>query len=113
VWERRLFDRSNKGIRPRAITEVFLNDVREMERHAATMLDELGQSQQAKTRPVRIATMERLASGYFARRINAIADSNSGIRVEFFSNPHTVDLLKKETDIFLSFLTRADWIDRE
>lgn len=103
VLERRLFDRSNKGIRPRAETETFLSHVREMERHAVTMLDEFGQSQQAKVRPVRIATMEGLASGYLARRIEAITNSKFDIRIELFSNPHIVDLLKKETDIFLSF----------
>jgi DNA-binding transcriptional LysR family regulator len=47
--------------------------------------------------------MEGLASGYLARRIPEIALEDAGIRVELFSNPHIVDLLKKETDIFLSF----------
>ena len=47
--------------------------------------------------------MEGLASGYLARRIQEITLDDASVRIELFSNPHIVDLLKKETDIFLSF----------
>jgi DNA-binding transcriptional LysR family regulator len=74
-----------------------------MEVHAAALNEELGRTIGTQTRTIRVATMEGLASGYLARRIQEITMDDAGIRVELFSNPHIVDLLKKETDIFLSF----------
>lgn len=103
IMERRLFDRSNRGIKPRPETESLLKYIRAMEVQASGLIDEFGLSLDTKKQVIRIATMEGLASGYFARRIHTIAPPNSDIHVELFSNPHIVDLLKKETDIFLSF----------
>jgi DNA-binding transcriptional LysR family regulator len=67
------------------------------------MHEELGRTIGAQTRTIRVATMEGLASGYLARRIQEITLDDASVRIELFSNPHIVDLLKKETDIFLSF----------
>jgi DNA-binding transcriptional LysR family regulator len=103
ILERRLFDRSTRGIRTRPETEHLLEHIRLMELHAAAMHEELGRSVETRTRTVRVATMEGLASGYLARRIQEIGLDDANIRIELFSNPHIVDLLKKETDIFLSF----------
>ncbi len=103
IMERRLFDRSNRGIKPRPETESLLKYIRTMEVQAAGLIDEFGLSLDSKKQIIRIATMEGLASGYFARRIQTIAPPSSDIYIELFSNPHIVDLLKKETDIFLSF----------
>ena len=61
----------------------------------------LSRTVETQTRTVRVATMEGLASGYLARRIQAIGLDEANIRMELFSNPHIVDLLKKKTDIFL------------
>jgi DNA-binding transcriptional LysR family regulator len=102
VFERQLFDRSSKGISPRQDTESIIAHIRMMEVHALAMRDELVAARTAP-RTVRIATMEGLASGYLARRIESIAGDKDEIRIALFSNPHIVDLLKKETDIFLSF----------
>ncbi|MBN8970073.1 MAG: LysR family transcriptional regulator [Rhizobiales bacterium] len=103
ILERRLFDRSNRGITPRPETEHLLEHIRSMEMHAAAMHEELERNVATQVRAIRVATMEGLASGYLARRIQEITLDEPGIRIELFSNPHIVDLLKKETDIFLSF----------
>lgn len=103
ILEQRLFDRSNRGITARPETEHLLDHIRQMEVHVAAMNEELGRTIGAQTRTVRVATMEGLASGYLARRIQEIMQDDADIRIELFSNPHIVDLLKKETDIFLSF----------
>jgi DNA-binding transcriptional LysR family regulator len=47
--------------------------------------------------------MEGIASCYLAPRIDQFAARAPKLKVELFSNPHIVDLLKKETDIFISF----------
>ena len=103
ILEQRLFDRSNRGIIARPETEHLLEHIRQMEVHAAAMHEELGRTIGAQTRTIRVATMEGLASGYLARRIQEITLDDASVRIELFSNPHIVDLLKKETDIFLSF----------
>jgi DNA-binding transcriptional LysR family regulator len=103
ILERRLFDRSNRGIRARAETEELLKHIQMMEVHAAAMHEAIGLSTETRARTVRVATMEGLSSGYLARRVEEIALGDPTLRIELFSNPHIVDLLKKETDIFLSF----------
>lgn len=101
--ERQLFDRSNRGITPRPETEGLLEHLRSMEIHAAAAHEELERKVSAQKRSIRVATMEGLASNYLARRIQQISTTEPDIRIDLFSNPHIVDLLKKETDIFLSF----------
>lgn len=103
LLERRLFDRSNRGInvRPEAI-ELFKH-IQSMELHATAVQEEVGRIVVRQARPVRIATMEGIASCYLAPRINRIAERNPKLKIELFSNPHIVDLLKKETDLFISF----------
>jgi len=71
--------------------------------HAGAMHEAIGLSAETRTRTVRVATMEGLSSGYLARRVEEITLGDPTLRIELFSNPHIVDLLKKETDIFLSF----------
>lgn len=102
VFERQFFDRSSKGISLRPDTEAIVAHIRQMEVHALAMRDDLVAASTAP-RTVRIATMEGLASGYLARRIDSIVDDADETRIALFSNPHIVDLLKKEADIFLSF----------
>jgi DNA-binding transcriptional LysR family regulator len=103
VLERRLFDRSSRGIRARPETEELIKHIQMMEVHAAAMHEAIGLSAETRTRTVRVATMEGLSSGYLARRVEEITLGDPTLRIELFSNPHIVDLLKKETDIFLSF----------
>jgi DNA-binding transcriptional LysR family regulator len=99
ILERRLFDRSNRGIRARSETEELLKHVRMMEVHATAMHKAIGLSAETQTRTVRIAG---LSSCYLAHRVEEIALGDPTLRIELLSNPHIVDLLKKETDIFLS-----------
>jgi DNA-binding transcriptional LysR family regulator len=103
MLERRLFDRSSRGIRARPDTEELLKHIQMMEVHAAAMHEAIGLGTESRMRTVRVATMEGLSSGYLARRVEEITLGDSSLRIELFSNPHIVDLLKKETDIFLSF----------
>jgi DNA-binding transcriptional LysR family regulator len=103
LLEQRLFDRSNRGLRSRPETEHLLEHIRKMEAHAMALGEELGRITEPQVRAIRIATMEGLASGYLARRVDAITQGDSSLRIELFSNPHIVDLLRKDTDIFLSF----------
>jgi DNA-binding transcriptional LysR family regulator len=100
---RRLFDRSNRGINVRPEAAELFKHIQSMDLHATAVQDEVVRIIEGQARPVRIATMEGIASCYLAPRINRIAEKNSRLKIELFSNPHIVDLLKKETDLFVSF----------
>jgi len=84
LLERQLFDRSNRGLTPRPDTERLLEHIRSMETHAAAIREELEQNVATRVRTIRIATMEGLASGYLARRIQEITLDEPGIRIELF-----------------------------
>jgi DNA-binding transcriptional LysR family regulator len=103
ILEQRLFDRSNRGITARPEVQHLLEHIRMMEIHAMAMDEDIERTNENQERVVRVATMGGLASCYLARRIQEITLNDANIRIELFSNPHIVDLLKKETDIFLSF----------
>ena len=89
------------SVRPEAVE--LIKHVQSMEFHAAAVQEEMGRTTQGQASPVRIATMEGIASCYLAPRINQIAASDPKLKIELFSNPHIVDLLRKETDLFISF----------
>lgn len=101
--QRRLFDRSNRGIKVRPEASEFIKHVQSMELHAAAVQEEMGRTTEGQVRTVRIATMEGIASCYLASRIDWVAERDPKLKIELFSNPHIVDLLKKETDLFISF----------
>jgi len=52
---------------------------------------------------VRVATMEGLASQYVAHRLPLLQQFDAGVMLELVSIPQTVDLSRKEADVFLSF----------
>jgi DNA-binding transcriptional LysR family regulator len=103
LLQRRLFDRSNRGVSVRPEATELIKHVRSMEYHAAAVHEEMGRVTEGQTRPVRIASMEGIASCYLAPRIDRIRRADPRLQIELFSNPHIVDLLRKETDLFISF----------
>ena len=103
LLQRRLFNRSNKGVTVRPEAAELIEHVRNMEFHAAAVQEEMGRASDGQVSPVRIATMEGIASCYLAPRINSVLRADPRLKIELFSNPHIVDLLKKETDLFISF----------
>jgi DNA-binding transcriptional LysR family regulator len=74
-----------------------------MENHAASLEEQIAPETGAANQIVRVATMEGIASCYLARRLPALAKFNSKVKIELVSIPQTVDLSRKEADIFLSF----------
>jgi DNA-binding transcriptional LysR family regulator len=103
LLQRRLFNRSNRGVTVRPEAAELIKHVRNMEFHATAVQEEMGRTSDGHASPVRIATMEGIASCYLAPRMNSIIRSDPRLKIELFSNPHIVDLLRKETDLFISF----------
>jgi DNA-binding transcriptional LysR family regulator len=100
----KLLDRTRRGVVVRSEAKSLLKHVREMEKHASYVDDVVMHDDDAEARQtVRVATMEGIASCYLARRLPALAKFSSKVDIELVSIPQTVDLSRKEADIFISF----------
>src|SRR3954451_1586296 len=97
----KLLDRSRHGITVRAEAQKLLEHVEQMDLHAGSLQDAV--TGREATQTVRIATMEGLASMYLARSLSALPQFAPNVTIELVSIPQTVDLTRKEADIFLSF----------
>lgn len=98
----KLLDRTSKGVVVRTEAKSVLKHIREMENHASSLEDALALDTGEARQIVRIATMEGIASCYLARRLPGLAKFTN-VNVELVSIPQTVDLSRREADIFLSF----------
>ena len=97
----KLLDRSRKGIVVRDEAQALLSQIKKMDLHASALEDALVRPEATQT--VRIATMEGIASSYLARCLGALPRFAPKVKLELVSIPQTVDLSRKEADIFLSF----------
>jgi DNA-binding transcriptional LysR family regulator len=98
----KLLDRSGKGVAVRQEAKALLRHIEQMDAHAGSLEDTVTHAS-AETQIVRVATMEGLASLYLARCLPALAQFAPNTKIELVSIPQTVDLSRKEADIFLSF----------
>jgi DNA-binding transcriptional LysR family regulator len=98
----KLFDRTSRGVIVRPEAKTLLAHIRQMENHAASLEEQVAPETGIANQIVRVATMEGIASCYLARRLPALAFSNK-VKIELVSIPQTVDLSRKEADIFVSF----------
>ena len=97
----KLLDRSRNGITVREEAQALLKHVEQMDLHAGSLADAVAGTEATQT--VRVATMEGLASMYLARCLPALSQFAPNLKIELVSIPQTVDLTRKEADIFLSF----------
>jgi DNA-binding transcriptional LysR family regulator len=99
----KLLDRTRRGVLIRNEAKSLLKHVREMEKHASYVEDVVMQDDAESRQTVRVATMEGIASCYLARRLYALPKFSAKVDIELVSIPQTVDLSRKEADIFVSF----------
>jgi DNA-binding transcriptional LysR family regulator len=99
----KLLDRSRKGIVVRSEAQFLLKHIEKMEFHAGSVQEAAVRRSADGMQVVRIATMEGMASQYLARRLPELYVFAPNLKVELVSNPQSVDLSRKEADVFLSF----------
>jgi DNA-binding transcriptional LysR family regulator len=97
----KLIDRGRNGILVRDEARALLRHIEQMDLHAGSLEDSVREAEAKQT--VRVATMEGLASMYLARCLPALSQFGPNVKIELVSIPQTVDLTRKESDIFLSF----------
>lgn len=99
----KLLDRTRRGVVVRSEAKSLLKHIREMENHASYFEDVVTRETAETPQTVRVATMEGIASCYLARRLTALEQFSTKVNIELVSIPQTVDLSRKEADIFISF----------
>ncbi|MEO8628761.1 MAG: LysR family transcriptional regulator [Pseudolabrys sp.] len=99
----KLLDRTRRGVVVRNEAKSLLKHIREMENHASYFEDVVTRDAAEARQTVRIATMEGIASCYLARRLPALSQFSTKVNIELVSIPQTVDLSRKEADMFISF----------
>lgn len=99
----KLLDRTRRGVVVRSEAKSLLKHIREMENHASYVEDVVTREAAETRQTVRIATMEGIASCYLARRLPALSQFSTKVNIELASIPQTVDMSRKEADIFISF----------
>jgi DNA-binding transcriptional LysR family regulator len=99
----KLLDRGQKGITVREEAQALLKHIEQMDMHASSLEEAITRTTTESAQTVRIATMEGIASLYLARCLAALSKFAPNVKIELVSIPQTVDLSRKEADIFLSF----------
>lgn len=99
----KLLDRTRKGVVVRQEARDILRHIEGMEVLATSLQDAVARTGADAPQIVRIATMEGIASRYVARRLPALYALAGNVTIELVSIPQTVDLSRREADIFLSF----------
>jgi DNA-binding transcriptional LysR family regulator len=99
----KLLDRTQRGILLREEARDLLRHIEKMEVHANSLEDVIVNDHSRNIQAVRIATMEGIASRYIARRLPLLERMTPNLKLELVSIPQSVDLSRKEADIFLSF----------
>jgi DNA-binding transcriptional LysR family regulator len=99
----KLLDRTQRGILLREEARDLVRHIEKMEVHANSLEDVVTSDHSRDVQTVRIATMEGIASRYIARRLPLLERTTPNLKLELVSIPQSVDLSRKEADIFLSF----------
>jgi DNA-binding transcriptional LysR family regulator len=99
----KLLNRTRKGVTVRADVHELLKHIENMDVHANALEDAIVRGSADASQLVRVATMEGLASQYVAHRLPLLPQFDASVRLELVSIPQTVDLSRKEADVFLSF----------
>ncbi|HXD46141.1 MAG TPA: LysR family transcriptional regulator [Pseudolabrys sp.] len=99
----KLLNRTRKGVTVRTDAHELLKHIENMDVHASALEDAVVIGSAGAAQVVRVATMEGLASQYVAHRLPLLQQFDAGVMLELVSIPQTVDLSRKEADVFLSF----------
>lgn len=97
-----VFERHRQGLRLTDMGKSILNPIERMESGAVEIREILG-NQEEPEGAVRIAMMEGIGSLYIARRLKPLLDKYPKLKIELVTSAQTVNVDKREADIFLSF----------
>ncbi|MFJ5486558.1 LysR family transcriptional regulator [Hansschlegelia beijingensis] len=97
-----LFKRSRTGFTLTEIGTRLMRHAEGMENQANALTETVGVGSDAGG-AVRIATMEGIGSFYLTARLGAFRERHPGILVELITDTRTLDLTRREAEIFVTF----------
>lgn len=103
----KLLDRRRDGVSPREEAASLVQHAEYMEGHARAIQLKSTRALSREKATVRIATVEGFASCYLAPRIAKLNQYDEHVEIELVSLQQTVNLGKKEADLFISFFRPA------
>lgn len=98
-----VFERDRQGYRLNAQGKEMLEHVEAVEANILTLSDTLSGDQPGLTGPVRIATMEGIASLYLSEQFVEFKCRQPGITIELVTSSNDVRISHREADLFLGF----------
>jgi DNA-binding transcriptional LysR family regulator len=98
-----VFERDNQGLHITARGREIVQYVEAMEADAVALADALGGSHREPSGPVRVGTMEGIASLYLAGEFARLKKVHAKISVELVTTTQQMHVNQREADIFLSF----------
>lgn len=98
-----VFERDHQGFHMTAKGRELLSHVEAMESGALAITESLSGTSRIPAGPVRIATMEGIASLYLSRAFAGFKELHPLIQIELVTSTHLVHVNQREADIFLSF----------
>jgi DNA-binding transcriptional LysR family regulator len=96
-----LFERSRSGLKKTALAEDLIVHAQRVESGVIGLLD--AALQKGISGVVRVAMMEGFGSLYLSRKITPFIAANPNLQIELVTSPCTVNVTRREADIFLSF----------
>lgn len=96
-----LFERGRSGLKRTALAEELVFHAQRVESGVIGLLD--AASQKGISGVVRVAMMEGFGSLYLSRKLTPFIASNPNLQIELVTSPCTVNVTRREADIFLSF----------
>lgn len=96
-----LFERSRSGLKRTALAEEVLFHSQRVESGVIGLLD--ATTQKGISSVIRVAMMEGFGSLYLSRKLTPFIVSNPNLQIELVTSPCTVNVTRREADIFLSF----------
>lgn len=96
-----LFERGRAGLKRTALAEELVFHAQQVESGVIGLLD--AASQKGVSGVVRVAMMEGFGSLYLSRKLTPFISSNPNLQIELVTSPCTVNVTRREADIFLSF----------
>ncbi len=96
-----LFERSRSGLKRTALAEEVVFHAQRVESGVIGLLD--AAAQKGISGVIRVAMMEGFGSLYLSKKLTPFIASNPNLQIELVTSPCTVNVTRREADIFLSF----------
>lgn len=99
----RLIERKKEGMSLTELGRDILDKLEAMEHQVASVRERVENTGAGEPTPVRISTYEGISSLYLAERLMRMRETHPSIRLEIVTSLQSVNVSRREADVFISF----------